>query len=93
MNRYERFVSSLGFENPRMGKTNAPKADLVGLRFDEFDLKVVRSVLGKPKAHKPDLFFFKLGKSRAILVDTQRNRILLANTKRAVAAFAKTVNS
>jgi hypothetical protein len=93
MNRYERFVSRMGFTNPRQGKTKADASDIVGLKFDDCDPSVVRSILGKSNAHKPDMFFYKIAKSKAILVDTARNRILLANSKKAVAAFLKTVNN
>jgi hypothetical protein len=93
MNRYERFVQKLGFINPRQGRTRASADDIVGLRFDDYDLTTVRGILGRPKLHRPDLFFYRLSKTQAILVDTARNRVLLANSKRAVAAFAKTVNN
>lgn len=93
MNRYERFVQKLGFENPVQGKTRAPKDELVGIRFTGCDERIARKALGRSTAHKPDVFFYKRSKTQAILVDLQRNRVLLANSKRAVSALLKTVNS
>lgn len=93
MNRYERFVSRMGFVNPVQGKTKASSEHIVGLKFDDCDFRLVRATLGKSNAHKPDMFFYKIAKDKAILVNTAKNRILLANSKHAVAAFLKTVNS
>lgn len=93
MNRYERFVSKMGFLNPVMGKTKNPKNEVVGLRFEDYDPAITRRVLGRCKSHKLNLFFYRLSKERAILVDTARKTILLANSARAVSVFAKTVNT
>lgn len=92
MNRYERFASKMGFINPVLGKTKNPQDEVVGLRFDDYDPHTTRQMLGRCKHHQPNRFFYRLSKTRAVLVDTERKIILLANSPRAVAAFAKTVN-
>lgn len=92
MNRYERFVSRMGFLNPVLGKTKNPADEVVGLHFEDYDPATTRRVLGRCKHYQPNRFFYRLSKTRAVLVDTERKTILLANSARAVAAFAKTVN-
>lgn len=92
MNRYERYVASLGFIDPKVGETTAPAKELVGLKFTDYDPVATKKALGRCKHHIPNLFFYPLSKSTAIRVDTKRNIILLANSVRAVRALAKTVN-
>lgn len=92
MNKYEKFVAYLGFENPKQGKTRAPANELVGVVFTGYKLEVVKERLGKSKAHKPNVFFYRFSNTRACLVDLERNRVLLGNSTRAVDALAKTVN-
>jgi hypothetical protein len=93
MNRYERFVAKMGFSNPRVGKTRHSPDELIGIHFDDYDPAITRRVLGKCKNHKPNLFFYRLSKTRAIRVDTKNNVVLLVNSARAVEALAKTVNN
>lgn len=94
MNRYEKYATSIGFVNPKQGKTSKfSKNELVGLKFDDFDPGAVKKALGKPKAHKVNLFFYRVSKDSGLLVNTKRNIILLANSARVVKVFAKTVNN
>lgn len=93
-NPYEFYAKEIGFVSPKIGKTSKfGKNELVGLKFKDFDPAVVKAALGRPKAHKVNLFFYALSKDVGILINTKRNTLLLANSARVVRVFAKTVNN
>lgn len=92
MNCYERYVEGLGFSGVIQRKTRAPKTEVAGFTFGSVDPAAVRACLGRPKAHKPDLFFYRIAKDKAVLINTEKNRVFLANGERAVAALRSLVH-
>lgn len=90
MNTYEQYVTRIGFRGVRQGRTRA--RDIVGCTFTDLDPKAIKACLGRAKSHRPDLFFYRIAKDKAIVIDTLRSRVLLGNGKSAVKALFRLVN-
>ena len=81
------YVKNLGFQGVVTAKTKNPRNEIRGFRFQGFDPEVTRKAMGRAKKHTENLFVFVLSREHAIRVDTKRNIVLLANSRRAVVAF------
>lgn len=99
MNRFHKFITAIGFDGVADAPTkNDPKL-IRAFTFESFDTAKVRRTLGRAKAHKPGLFVFvgrgkdKNGRTfmKGMRVDTERNRIVLGNGKKAVQALLRSV--
>jgi len=90
---YIKYVTDLGFAGVQHKPLKkAPPHEVRGFTFTSFDPEVTRRNLGKPRAHKLNLFVFVLAKTRGVRVDTKNNVVLLGNSLRAVTAFLESVN-
>lgn len=90
MNRYERYVVGIGFNNP--SPLRCKNANVRRFRYTDFDLDLVRAQLNKPKKRDSEgRFVFVLAKDKVVRVDSYKKIILLGNGPRMVKAFLRSL--